>query len=416
MTPQALLVLILGIISAEFIFEMVLDYLNYVHHPTEPPSALRDVYDPEQYRQSLAYHRANARFGFLSDSFSFLLSFLLLALGGFGWLHQVVSQWWIAPIPQSLAFFALVFVLSDGISLPFQLYRTFVVEERFGFNKTTVRTFFLDKLKSYGIGAVLGAPLLGLFVWLMLSLGAGFWVYFWVAISAFMVFISLFYTTLILPLFNKLSPLPEGELRQAIEEFARQVRFPMANVYVIDGSKRSAKANAFFSGLGARKKIVLYDTLISSCTTEQLVAVLAHEVGHYKRNHMVRSMTLSVLQSGVMLYLLSFFVFSPALSQALGSPEWAIPLNLIAFGILYGPVSKIIGLGMNILSRRQEFEADAFAAAAYGAQHLSEALKKLSVNNLSHLTPHPAYVYYHYSHPPLAQRLSALQRQEIKFT
>jgi STE24 endopeptidase len=282
--------------------------------------------------------------------------------------------------------------------------------EKFGFNKTNLKTFIFDKLKGYLLSIIVGGGLMSLLLYLINMLGTNFWFWFWLIISAFLVFVNMFYTSLVLPLFNKLVPLEEGPLRLAINSYAERVNFPLTNVFVIDGSKRSSKANAFFSGLGPKKKIVLYDTLIKEQSTEELVAVLAHEVGHYKRSHIQIGMVLSVVQTGLMLFVLSKFVFQSVLSQALGGIDNAIHLNLIAFGLLFNPLSTTIGIVMNMISRKNEFEADEFAATTYSGLPLVSALKKLSVNNLSNLTPHPAYVFFNYSHPPLLQRLRHLEK------
>ena len=299
-------------------------------------------------------------------------------------------------------------IASDILSLPFQWYSTFVIEEKYGFNKTTVKTFILDKLKGYLLGAVIGGGLLSLLIYLVQSIGADFWIWFSLMAAAFVLFINMFYTSLILPLFNKLTPLADGELKNAIEEFARKIDFPLDNIFVLDGSKRSKKANAFFSGIGKKKKIVLYDTLIENHTTEELVAVLAHEVGHFKKKHIIWGFVLSVIQIVFTLFVLSLMIFNEHVSMAMGGTEQAIHLNLIAFTILFSPISGITGLFMSMLSRKNEFEADAYAKENYNGGALARALKKLSVDSLSNLYPHPVYVFFHYSHPPLLKRLQKI--------
>jgi STE24 endopeptidase len=261
------------------------------------------------------------------------------------------------------------------------------------------------------LGALVGGGLLSLLIYLVQMLGPSFWVWFSIIAATFILFINMFYTSLILPLFNKLTPLQEGELKTAIEDFSNRVNFPLDNIYVIDGSKRSKKANAFFSGIGKKKKIVLYDTLIDNHTTDELVAVLAHEVGHFKKKHIVWGYVLSVVQIFFTLWILSLMILNENLSVALGGSQMAIHLNLIAFGILYSPISGITGLLMSLLSRKNEFEADAYARINFDGKALSDALKKLSVDTLSNLFPHPWYVFFHYSHPPLLQRLKALKNE-----
>jgi STE24 endopeptidase len=273
-----------------------------------------------------------------------------------------------------------------------------------------LKTFIADKIKGYLIAIIVGGLILGGLLLLINELGKDFWIWFWIAISLFLIFVNMFYTSLIVPLFNKLKPLEDGDLRMAIQEYSKNVGFPLDNIFVIDGSKRSTKANAYFSGLGSKKKIVLYDTLIQNHSKEELVAVLAHEVGHFKKKHIILGLILSVAQIGIMLFILSLLVFNTDLSKALGATTNTIHLNLIAFGILFSPISHLIGIFMNLISRKNEYEADRFAASTYNGNALQEALKKLSVNNLSNLTPHPAYAFFHYSHPPLLERLRALRK------
>ena len=337
-----------------------------------------------------------------------MISMAMLLTGGFGWLDDVLRPDVQNEIVRALLFFALIAVASDILTLPFQLYSTFVIEEKYGFNKTTYRTFFADKIKGYFLAAVIGAPLLALLIYLINGIGPNFWVWFAIIASVFILFMNMFYTTLILPLFNKLVPLPEGDLKAAIRDFANRVSFPLDNVYVIDGSKRSSKANAFFSGIGKKKKIVLYDTLIQKHSTEELVAVLAHEVGHFKKKHIIQGFVLAIIQVFFTMFVLSLMVYNEALSLALGASQHSIHVNLIAFSILFAPISGITGLLMSMHSRKNEFQADAYARQTFDGQALAQALKKLSVDSLSNLYPHPLYVFFHYSHPPLLQRLQAL--------
>ena len=410
MTPEELLYLIIGIIVLDYVADQVLDWLNLKHHQSELPSSLKGIYEEEVYAKSQRYHRVQARFSFVTAAFSLVVSVSILLLGGFGFLDGFLRSYISDGILLSLAFFGALLILSDIINLPFQWYSTFVIEEQFGFNKTTKKTFVLDKLKGYLLALIIGGGLGYALLWLVQELGDNFWVYALILVAGFILFMNLFYTSLILPLFNRLKPLEEGSLKSKIEQYAKKVNFPLHNIYVIDGSKRSAKANAFFSGLGKKKKVVLYDTLLENQSEEELVAVLAHEVGHFKKKHIVTSLILSMVQMAVTFYILSLFIFNENLSLTLGGEVLVIHLNFLAFGLLYTPISKATGLVMNILSRKNEFEADAFAAKTYAAKPLQEALKKLSVSNLSNLTPHPWYVFANYSHPPLLQRLAALDQ------
>ncbi len=414
MTPQAILLILIALSIANYGFEIVLEILNLKESKKELPQAAKEIYKPEKYKKSMTYQATQTKFGFISGGFSFIISLLFLALGGFGWLNDLLLPYIANDSFRALAFFGILFIISDIISTPFQWYGTFVIEEKFGFNKTTPRLFMLDKLKGYGLGAIVGGLLLYVLLVLLTSLGVQFWWVFWAVIILFMLFMNMFYTTLIMPLFNKLTPLKEGELRAAIEVYSRKVDFPLTNIFVIDGSKRSSKANAFFSGFGKKKKVVLYDTLIESHSIEELVAIFAHEVGHYKKKHIIGSLLSSILQTGVMLYIMSVFIFNESLSIALGAQSLQLHLNLIAFTMLYSPISFITGIVSNVISRKNEFEADRFAIETTNLSDLPLALKKLSVDNLSNLQPHPAYVFFHYSHPPLLKRLEAINRDARK--
>jgi STE24 endopeptidase len=408
MSPQAILFVIIAITAIGYLFEQLLDYINLKHQRTDIPEEIATFYDREKYLKSLRYHKELTNFSFITSFFGVVLSIAMLWFGGFGWLDNRLHGIIESEILRSLAFFGIILLASDILTIPFQLYSTFVIEEKYGFNKTTRRLFVADKLKGYLLSAVIGGLLISLLIFLIQSIGQNFWIWFALAAAAFVLFVNMFYTSIILPIFNKLTPLPEGALKDAIQSFAQKVKFPLDNIYVIDGSKRSSKANAFFSGIGKKKKIVLYDTLINNHTTDELVAVLAHEVGHFKMKHIILSYFLSVIQIVFTLFVLSLLVFNQNVSHALGGNTWSVPLNLLAFGILYSPVSAVTGLLMNMLSRKNEFEADNYAREQFNGLALSEALKKLSVDNLSNLYPHPLYVFFHYSHPPLLKRLKAI--------
>lgn len=408
MEANTLLLIIIVIVTLSYLFEQVLEYLNLKAQRMDLPDNIADFYDRQKYVKSLYYHRDQTRFSFISSAFGFLLTLLMLVFGGFGWLDDQLRQFISNEIFLALVFFGVLMLASDILTLPFQLYSTFVIEEKYGFNKTTIKTFFADKLKGYMLTVLLGGPLLALLIYLVKSIGPNFWLWFAIVATGFVLFINMFYTSLIIPLFNKLTPLPEGELRSAIRDFAKKVDFPLDNIFVIDGSKRSGKANAFFSGIGKQKKVVLYDTLIANHTTEELVAVLAHEIGHFKKKHIISGLLLSIVQIFFTLFVLSLLVYNENLSLALGGSQLSIHLNLIAFAILYAPVSGITGLLMNLYSRKNEYEADAYARETYSGAALAQALKKLSVDSLSNLYPHPWYIFFHYSHPPLLKRLEAI--------
>ncbi len=408
MTPESILILMTGILTIDFVVERVLSYLNSKTRKNEIPKELEGIYDDEKYKKSQEYQAELERFGQITSTFSFILVVTLLVSGGFGLLDDWLREYAVFNPVRTLMFFGVLFVVSDIINIPFQLYSTFVIEEKYGFNKTTVKTFILDKIKGYFLTVILGGILLGALIFLVMQFGSGFWLYFWIVITLFMLFMNMFYTTLILPLFNKLVILENGGLKEAIEKYSSKVNFPLKNIFVIDGSKRSAKANAFFSGLGKKKKIVLYDTLIENHTEEELVAVLAHEAGHFKKKHIVFSMIFGVLQTGFMLYLLSLMINSSEVSWAMGGQTTALHLNMLAFGILYSPISTLLGILGNMYSRKNEYEADQYAVTTYAKEPLQTALKKLTSDNLSNLMPHPWYVFVHYSHPTLLQRLRAM--------
>ncbi|REJ83610.1 MAG: M48 family peptidase [Bacteroidetes bacterium] len=405
-----LLIIILAIVCADFLLGRLLDYLNNTHIKKELPSAAHGIYDENKYHKFLQYYRARNGFSQITSIFGFIITAILLVSGAFGALDEWLRTFTENPIWLAILFFGVIGLASDIISTPFSVYSTFVIEEKFGFNKTTVRTFIADKLKAYVLAALVGGGLLALLTWIYLSTGTLFWLLAWGTLTLVMIFITAFYTSVLLPVFNKLKPLPEGELRSAIEEYARKNDFRLDDIYVMDGSKRTSRANAFFSGLGKRKKIVLFDTLIEKHTVPELVAVLAHETGHFKLKHTRTGLFAGILQSGIMFYLLGSLLGNPDLTLAMGGTEPAFHLDLLAFGLLYSPVSLLLGIFMNMLSRKHEYEADRFASSTYDGQELASALKKLSVDNLSNLNPHPAYVFVHYSHPPLLSRLAALKK------
>ncbi|MEM7106906.1 MAG: M48 family metallopeptidase [Bacteroidota bacterium] len=408
MSSETLLSIVLAIVVLDYVLDQLLDFLNYKSAKTDLPAEVAEFYDSEKYERSIEYQKARSSFSFITSAFSFVLSVGLLYFGIFGVLDNWISPYIQNDLVLALVYFGALFIASDLLNTPFQLYSTFIIEEKFGFNKTTIKTFLVDKIKGYVLGVIIGGLLIGILLFLIIRIGSGFWIYFWVIASAFILFFNMFYTSLILPLFNKLTPLEDGSLKAAIQTYSQSVSFPLTNVFVIDGSKRSNKANAFFSGIGKKKKIVLYDTLVQNHSEEELVAVLAHEVGHFKKKHIVQGFAISIGQIGLMLFVMSLLVFNKELSLALGADRLAIHVNLIAFTILYSPISKLFGVIGNIISRKNEFEADAYAAKTYTAVPLKNALKKLSVDNLSNLYPHPAYVFFNYSHPPLLKRLEAM--------
>lgn len=388
--------------------ELFLDYLNARHFSDPVPEGLEDVYDEEEYRKSQAYKKANFKYQLIKSSFSLILILSFLLLGGFGAVDAWVRELTDHPVLQALLFFGLILLGTDLLTTPFSYYHTFVIEERFGFNRSSRRLFFMDKLKGWLLLVILGGGMLGILVFLFQWAGPDFWWYAWIVVAVVSLVMSFFYSKLIVPIFNKQTPLEDGSLKSRIEAYAARVGFSLKQIFVVDGSKRSTKANAYFSGFGKEKRITLYDTLLQDLEEEEVVAVLAHEVGHYKKNHILYGFLVSVISTGLALFLLSLFISEPELSMAIGVSQPSFHAGLLGFGLLYGPVSLLSGLFMNYLSRRFEYQADGYARQTYAAEPLAASLKKLTRNNLSNLTPHPAYVFVHYSHPPLKDRIRAL--------
>lgn len=404
--------IIIGILVLDFLFEKYLDYLNTTKWSDTLPEEVKGIYDEGKYKKQQAYTRENHRFGMLTSSFSMVITLAMFLFFGFalldGWVWSLTSN----AILAALLFFGILMFASDLLQIPFSVYDTFVIEEKYGFNKTTPKTFVFDKIKGWLVGAIIGGGLLALVIFIYQKTGNMFWIYTWIVVSAFSIFMAMFYSNLIVPLFNKQTPLEDGELRDAISSFSQKVGFKLDNIFVIDGSKRSTKANAYFTGLGAKKRIVLYDTLIKDLTTEEIVAVLAHEIGHNKKKHVIQGLLIGLVQTAVVLFIFGLFIGNPRLSEALGVEKPNFHIGLVAFGVLYSPISFFTGIFMNMLSRKNEYQADRFAAENYQPEALASALKKLSINNLSNLTPHKLYVFFHYSHPTLLQRLRFLKTFE----
>ncbi|MDO1501147.1 M48 family metallopeptidase [Winogradskyella maritima] len=408
MTADTLFYIIIGIIILNFIIDKWLDALNAKHFDDPIPEPLRDVYDAEKYEKSQQYKKVNYSFGIWSSLFSLGLTLAFLFLDGFEYVDNLARSFTDSPIGVALIFFGIIMLGSDIISTPFAYYKTFVIEEEFGFNKTTKRLFFIDKLKGLLMTAVIGGLILSAIIWFYQQTQDNFWWYTWTLVGVFTLFMNLFYSRLIVPLFNKQTPLEDSDLKTKISNYAQSVGFSLNKIFVIDGSKRSTKANAYFSGFGREKRVTLYDTLINDLDEEEIVAVLAHEVGHYKRKHIIFNLVASLLLTGLTLFILSLFISNPMLSQAIGVETHSFHVGLVAFGLLYAPISEVTGLVMNYLSRKFEYQADNYAKETYRAEPLISGLKKLSQNSLSNLTPHKAYVFAHYSHPTLLQRFQNL--------
>jgi len=404
MTSDTLFYILISILIISFIVDKVLDALNAKHYKDPIPPELSDVYEEEDYLKSQNYKKANDRFSSIASSISLVVTLFFFYLDGFAFVDEWARTFSDNTIIIALLFFGSIMFVSDLLSTPFNYYHTFIIEEKFGFNKTTLKTFLVDKIKGWLISAILGGLLLSTIIWFYEAVGSNFWLYAWGIIAVFVFFINMFYARLIVPLFNKQTPLCDGSLKTKIQDYAQKVGFKLDKIVVIDGSKRSTKANAYFSGFGSEKRVTLFDTLIKDLEEEEIVAVLAHEVGHYKRKHILFNLIISILIMGFTFWLLSLFIGNPILSEALNVASPSFHIGLIAFGILYSPISELTGLIMNFISRIFEYQADNYAKETFDAAPLISGLKKLNKNSLSNLTPHPAYVFVYYSHPTLLQR------------
>ncbi|MBL4938703.1 MAG: M48 family metallopeptidase [Lutibacter sp.] len=410
MTPQTLFYVIIGIICVKFLFDTFINALNSKHFNDTIPEELEGIYNTEEYLKSQAYKKENYKFSLLTSTFSIITTLLFFVFDGFKFVDTIARSFSNNNILITLIFFGIIVFLSDIISLPFSYYKTFVIEEKFGFNKTSTKTFVLDKIKGWLMVLLIGGGLLALTTWFYQLTTSNFWLYTWALISLLTLLMNLFYSKLIVPLFNKQTPLEDGELKTAIENFASKIGFKLQNIFVIDGSKRSTKANAYFSGFGSQKRITLFDTLINDLEIDEIVAVLAHEVGHYKRKHIIYNLLVSIALTGFTFFILSLLIGNTTLSQALGVETASFHIGLIAFAILYSPISEITNLFMNALSRKFEYQADNYAKENFESNALISSLKKLSKNSLSNLTPHYLYVQIHYAHPTLLQRILNLKK------
>ena len=406
---KTLFLLIIAFVSLEFIVSSVLSWLNtkWMTHPVPPE--LEGLYDEEKYRRQQDYMRTNKRVSLIARCVSFALTLIILGFGLFGWLDDQCKSWSDLPVLQVVLFLVIFNLFNTVIELPFSYYSTFVIEERFGFNRTTHKTFWLDALKSFTVSTVLSAALMAVVYWLYQTFGQQFWIWATLVVAVFIIFFTMFYSNLIVPLFNKQTPLPEGELRDAITAALADFGSKFKDIYIIDGSKHSTKANAYFTGFGPKKRIVLYDTLQDQMTTDEIVAVLAHEFGHYKHRDTFRNMIISIATIAVNLFIFSLLVSNPNLPAALGGTAPSFILALVAFSLLFSPIDIALSPIGSAISRRAEYRADAFAAEHGHGEALISGLKKLAAHALSNLTPHPLVVWYSYSHPTLAQRIRAIR-------
>lgn len=410
MNSEMLFALIIGLICFDFVKERILAFYNAKHFNDEPDKSVLDVYEKEAYLKSQDYKRTNYHFSIFSSTFSLLLVLLFFFYEGFALADTYVRSITENTILQTVFFIGGLLLANGLLQLPFSYYRNFVIEANFDFNKMTPKLFFIDLIKSLLLALIIGGSMLSLIAWLYQIMGTDFWVYTWICITLFSVVLNVFYASWIVPLFNKQTPLEEGTLKEKLKSLSKRTGFQLSNIYVIDGSKRSSKANAYFTGLGPKKRIVLYDTLIEKLTEDEIVAVFAHEVGHYKKKHTVINLILSTLLTGFTLYLLSLALQSHLLASALEIETPSFHIGLIVFSILYGPISELTGILMHIVSRLFEYQADDYAKENSNGEDLISSLKKLSRSSLSNLTPHKATVFFYYSHPTLVQRINNLRK------
>ena len=410
------LAIIVGTIIFEYVLSFVSRQLNLKSLTTNLPQEFVGFYDEEKYAKSQNYTRANSSFGRISSTFNFILILAVIFLGIFDMLDQYARSFGYSPLITGLIFFGIITIIQDILSIPFSLYSTFIIEEEYGFNKSTAKIYVMDKLKSYLLLLLLGVPLISAILYFFESLENA-WLYAWGLMALLSVVMPKIYTQFIAPMFNKFTPLEDGELRDLIESYSKEVDFPLTEVYVVDGSKRSAHSNAYFTGFGKNKRIVLFDMLMEDHTNEEILAILAHEVGHYKKKHIIKGMFTSIIHSGIMLYILGLFIKMPELHTGMGmsAEQPSVYAGLIFFSLLYAPIELLLSIMFNMLSRKHEFEADEYSAQTLkNTSHMISGLKNLTVKNLGNLTPHPLPVFLSYSHPPVLDRISALEK--IKFS
>lgn len=403
------LAIVLAVLAGDYILSVVVEKLNLSRISTELPPEFKGFYNPERYKKSQEYLKENTAFGLFAETVSLVLTLGFILLGGFNYFDNFARNFGFGVIPTGLVFAFVLKLLADLAGIPFSVYHTFVIEEKYGFNRTTVKTFISDILKGWALSAVIGGPVFALIIWFFEKAGPSAWLYCWLAVTFFQLVITFVAPVLIMPLFNKFIPLEEGGLKSAIENYARSQDFKMKGVFTMDGSKRSTKTNAFFTGFGRFRRIVLYDTLIAKHTVEELVSVLAHEMGHYRKKHILKHIIISISSTGLMFFILSLFIGNPGLFSAFSMQSVSVYAGLVLFSFLYSPISMVLGIAGSFLSRKHEYEADAYSALTYGKpEAMILALKKLSVENLSNLTPHPLKVFLEYSHPPVLERIKAI--------
>ena len=405
------LVCILAILLLGALLELIAGLLELRSLHPELPAEFTGVYDRDRYARAQEYTRATTRLALVRRTIGLVLTLAFILLGGFNLVDALARGLGLAAVPTGLVFTGLLALLSGAVQLPFSVYATFGIEERFGLNTTTPLTFLLDTLKGMLLAVVLGGPLLAGVFLLFEAGGPAAWILCWLAVSAFLLVVQFLAPVVLLPLFNRFTPLAEGELRTAITRYAANERFAVGGIFTMDGSRRSTRANAFFTGFGRFRRIVFFDTLLERLTTAEIVAVLAHEIGHWRLKHIPVMVGLSVLQTGLLFFLLSRLLDNPGLFAAFGMEHLSVYGSVVFFGFLYTPIATLLAVGVNGLSRRHEYQADRFAVlTGTGAESLISGLKKLSVSNLANLTPHPVNVRLSHSHPPVLERIAALRQ------
>ena len=408
------LIFILAVLILQYLLDLIVDILETRSLDSAVPSEFRDIYDEDEYARSQTYTRVRTRFGQVSTTLSLIVTIGFILLGGFNIVDGFALQFSLGAIPTGLLFTGTLTLLSSLLSISFSIYSTFVIEERFGFNKTTVKTFIADLLKGILLSILIGAPLLAMLLWFFEATGQLAWLYAWIGVTLFTFVVQFLAPVLIMPLFNKFTPLEDGELKEKITAYAEKQDFALEGIYTMDGSKRSTRLNAFFTGFGKFRRIVFFDTLMEKLDDDEIVVVLAHEMGHFKLKHIPKMMVASLLQSGLMFFILSLFLENELLFAAFGMEHLSVYASLTFFMFLYSPISFLLSVFFSISSRKHEYEADAFAVETTGlGQALVSGLKKLSVHNLSNLTPHPFYVFLNYSHPPVLQRIDAIRNINV---
>ena len=405
------LLIILIIIVGDYLLDFIVETLNVKHVKTELPKEFEDYYDAEKYKKAQDYLKETTRFGIITATITTPITLAFILIGGFNYVDQIARGFQLSPIPTGLIFAGILMFASQILSIPFSVYSTFVIEEKYGFNLTTVKTFILDILKSCLLIALIGGIVFSIILWFFAKAGDLAWIYCWLVVVLVQLVLTFIAPVVIMPLFNKFFPLDDSELKTAIENYAKSQKFKLKGVFTMDASKRSSKSNAFFTGFGRFRRIVLFDTLIKKHTVDELVSVLAHEMGHYKKKHILKSILLSIITTGLMFFILSLFINNEGLFSAFKMAHTSIYASLFFFAFLYTPINLVISIFSKILSRKHEYEADLYASTTYGkSESMISALKKLTVDNLSNLTPHPLNVFLNYSHPPVLERIQAMRK------